>query len=133
MPIYEYACKACGHDFDVLQKVSDGALRKCPRCSALKLQRLVSAPQFRLKGTGWYETDFKKDGRKRLAEAGEGKAAADKDGGDKGTAGNTGADQKADAGKAEAGKKNDAGKQGGTDQKPATAEKSSSASPAPTG
>lgn len=78
MPIYEYECRACGHAFDVLQKVTDARLRKCPECGALKLQRLVSAPQFRLKGTGWYETDFKKDGKKRLAEAGEDKPAADK-------------------------------------------------------
>lgn len=128
MPIYEYACKACGHSFDVLQKVSDGALRKCPQCGALKLQRLVSAPQFRLKGTGWYETDFKKDGRKRVVEAGEGKAVADKDGGDKGSAGKTDAGQKADAGK-----KSDTGKQAGTDKKPAKAEKPSSASSASPG
>lgn len=78
MPIYEYECRACGHDFDVLQKVTDARLRKCPECGALKLQRMVSAPQFRLKGTGWYETDFKKDGKKRLADAGEDKPAADK-------------------------------------------------------
>jgi putative FmdB family regulatory protein len=71
MPIYEYECRACGHSFDVLQKITDGALRKCPECGALKLQRLVSAPQFRLKGTGWYETDFKKDGRKRVLGAGD--------------------------------------------------------------
>jgi predicted nucleic acid-binding Zn ribbon protein len=58
--------------------VSDGPLRKCPECGALKLQRLVSAPQFRLKGTGWYETDFKKDGKKRLADGGD-KPAADND------------------------------------------------------
>lgn len=77
MPIYEYECRKCGHAFDVLQKVSDGALRKCPECGALQLQRLVSAPQFRLKGTGWYETDFKKDGKRRLADAGDGKPAAD--------------------------------------------------------
>ncbi len=123
MPIYEYACKACGHGFDVLQKVSDGALRKCPQCGALKLQRLVSAPQFRLKGTGWYETDFKKDGRKRVVEAGEAKAAGDKDGADKSTAGKTGTDQKGDAGK-----KSDTGGKEGADKKPARAEKPSSAS-----
>ena len=65
MPIYEYACQKCGHTVDALQKVSDPPLRKCPECGALKLKRLVSAPQFRLKGTGWYETDFKKDGDKK--------------------------------------------------------------------
>ncbi len=80
MPIYEYECRKCGHEFEALQKVSDGALRKCPECGALKLQRLVSAPQFRLKGAGWYETDFKKDGKRRLADGGGAEAA----GGDKG-------------------------------------------------
>lgn len=79
MPIYEYACQKCGHEFDALQKVSDGPLRKCPECGALRLKRLVSAPQFRLKGTGWYETDFKtdKDRKKRLADATEARPAAD--------------------------------------------------------
>ena len=79
MPIYEYACQKCGHEFDALQKVSDSPLRKCPECGALRLKRLVSAPQFRLKGTGWYETDFKtdKDRKKRLADATEASPAAD--------------------------------------------------------
>jgi putative FmdB family regulatory protein len=77
VPIYEYACQKCGHQFDVLQKVSDRALRKCPECGALRLKKLVSAPQFRLKGTGWYETDFKQDKKKRLADAGEAKPAAE--------------------------------------------------------
>ena len=83
MPIYEYECAKCGHAFDALQKVSEGALRKCPKCGALKLKRLVSAPQFRLKGTGWYETDFKKDNKKRLAESGDGKPPADAAGAEK--------------------------------------------------
>ncbi|MBM4195948.1 MAG: zinc ribbon domain-containing protein [Gammaproteobacteria bacterium] len=76
MPIYEYACQKCGHTLDALQKVGDGALKKCPECGAMKLRRLVSAPQFRLKGSGWYETDFKKDGQKRLADKAEEKPAA---------------------------------------------------------
>ena len=59
MPIYEYECKACGHNFDALQKVSDGPLKKCPECEKSQLQKLVSAPSFKLSGTGWYETDFK--------------------------------------------------------------------------
>lgn len=76
MPIYEYQCSKCRHGFEALQKISDGLLRKCPACGALRLKRLVSAPQFRLKGTGWYETDFKKDNKKRLVETGDGKPAA---------------------------------------------------------
>ena len=74
MPIYEYRCAACGHYTDALQKMSDPPLRKCPECGKSKLQRLVSAPQFRLKGDGWYETDFKGDNEKKrnLVEKGGG-------------------------------------------------------------
>jgi putative FmdB family regulatory protein len=59
MPIYEYRCGACGHQLEALQKMTDAPLRKCPECGKSQLKRLVSAPQFRLKGSGWYETDFK--------------------------------------------------------------------------
>lgn len=59
MPIYEYRCGACGHHLEALQKISEARLRKCPDCGKSQLRRLVSAPQFRLKGEGWYETDFK--------------------------------------------------------------------------
>jgi putative FmdB family regulatory protein len=65
MPIYEYRCGACGHHLEALQKMSDAPLRKCPECGKSQLRRLVSAPQFRLKGSGWYETDFKGDGEKK--------------------------------------------------------------------
>ena len=65
MPIYEYRCAACGHYLEALQKMSDAPLRKCPECAKSQLRRLVSAPQFRLKGSGWYETDFKGDGEKK--------------------------------------------------------------------
>jgi putative FmdB family regulatory protein len=65
MPIYEYRCAACGHYLDALQKMSDAPLRKCPECGKSQLRRLVSAPQFRLKGSGWYETDFKGDSEKK--------------------------------------------------------------------
>lgn len=61
MPFYEYQCGSCGHHVEVLQKVSDAPLRKCPDCGKSKLKRLISAPVFRLKGGGWYETDFKSD------------------------------------------------------------------------
>src|SRR6185295_17843539 len=73
MPIYEYRCGACGHYLDALQKMSDAPLRKCPECGKSRLRRLVSAPQFRLKGTGWYETDFKgdKDKKRNLLEKAE--------------------------------------------------------------
>ncbi len=66
MPIYEYRCSACGHHLEALQKMSEGPLRKCPECGKSQLRRLVSASRFRLKGSGWYETDFKnKDEKQR--------------------------------------------------------------------
>jgi putative FmdB family regulatory protein len=61
MPIYEYRCNSCGHTLDALQKVNDAPLSECPECDSGKLRRLMSAPRFRLKGSGWYETDFKSD------------------------------------------------------------------------
>jgi putative FmdB family regulatory protein len=72
MPIYEYGCRSCGHTLDALQKINDKVLRKCPECGRPALKRLMSAPAFRLKGGGWYETDFKADGEKKrnLAETG---------------------------------------------------------------
>ncbi len=78
MPIYEYQCQRCGYDYEALQKVSDSPLRKCPECGRLSLKRLVSAPRFRLAGSGWYETDFKSDQEKKrnLHEKGDGKTAA---------------------------------------------------------
>jgi putative FmdB family regulatory protein len=71
MPIYEFQCNACGHRFDRLQKLSDPDPSVCPDCGAEQVQRKVSAPQFRLAGGGWYETDFKKDGDKKRNLAGD--------------------------------------------------------------
>ncbi|MGH8158712.1 MAG: FmdB family zinc ribbon protein [Rhodanobacter sp.] len=65
MPIYEFECNSCGHRFDRLQKLSDTDPSICPACDAPQLRRRVSAPSFRLAGSGWYETDFKKDGDKK--------------------------------------------------------------------
>jgi putative FmdB family regulatory protein len=65
MPFYEYECQACGEHHEALQKISDAPLRKCPHCGKSRLKKLVSAPVFRLKGGGWYETDFKSDGEKK--------------------------------------------------------------------
>jgi len=67
MPIYEYACKKCDHTLDALQKIADAPLVDCPECGEAALKRLLSAPRFRLKGKGWYETDFKKDNRRNIA------------------------------------------------------------------
>jgi len=66
MPIYEYACKKCDHTLDALQKMSDDPLVDCPECGEPALRKLLSAPRFRLKGAGWYETDFKKDNQKNV-------------------------------------------------------------------
>jgi putative FmdB family regulatory protein len=70
MPFYEYQCQACGAQTEVLQKISDAPLKKCPDCGKARLVKLVSAPIFRLKGGGWYETDFKSDQDKKRNLAG---------------------------------------------------------------
>ena len=73
MPIYAFACDACGHDFDRLQKLSDADPAACPACGAQgTVRRKLTAPQFRLAGSGWYEPDFKKDGDRKRNLAGEG-------------------------------------------------------------
>ncbi|HAI58402.1 MAG TPA: transcriptional regulator [Xanthomonadaceae bacterium] len=75
MPIYAFVCSACGHDFDRLQRLSDADPTTCPACGAEgTIGRQLTAPQFRLAGGGWYETDFKKDGDKKrnLVDKGDG-------------------------------------------------------------
>ena len=67
MPIYEYQCDACNHELEALQKISDKPLIECPSCGASALRKKVSAAGFRLKGSGWYETDFKSSNKKNLA------------------------------------------------------------------
>jgi putative FmdB family regulatory protein len=76
MPFYEYECSACKHHTEVLQKISDAPLKKCPECGKQALKRLISAPVFRLKGGGWYETDFKSDNetKRNIAGREEGEA-----------------------------------------------------------
>ena len=71
MPFYEYECAKCGYHDEVLQKISDKPLTKCPNCGKPGLRKLISAPVFRLKGSGWYETDFKsdKESKRNLAGA----------------------------------------------------------------
>ncbi len=61
MPFYEYECQSCKFYAEVMQKISDPPLTKCPSCGKRTMQKLISAPVFRLKGGGWYETDFKSD------------------------------------------------------------------------
>ena len=76
MPIYEYQCEKCHHHLEALQKISDKPLRECPECGKHSLKRLLSAPLFRLAGSGWYETDFKSDqeGKRNLAAGEEAEA-----------------------------------------------------------
>ncbi|MBC7983896.1 MAG: zinc ribbon domain-containing protein [Candidatus Obscuribacterales bacterium] len=92
MPFYEYECSACKFYVEMLQKISDPQLKKCPSCKKQTMKRLVSAPAFRLKGAGWYETDFKtdQDKKRNLVESGDRDAPAD-------TKADSKADPKADA------------------------------------
>lgn len=76
MPIYEYQCEACGEQMEKLQRMSDDRLVDCPACGKPALKRLVSAAAFRLKGAGWYETDFKKDNKRNLADGGSSASAS---------------------------------------------------------
>lgn len=83
MPIYPYVCTACGHEFDSLQKISDDPLKDCPECGEPRLRKRLTAPSFQLKGTGWYETDFKNSGKKQQSD-GNGKDSGSKQGEEKG-------------------------------------------------
>ena len=81
MPIYEYQCEACSHKLEKLQKISDAPLTECPACERPDLRKLVSAVAFRLKGGGWYETDFKDEKSRKNVAKEEGKMA-DSNGGE---------------------------------------------------
>ena len=98
MPFYEYECPHCGYHDEVLQKISDKPLKKCPSCGKNGLKKLMSAPVFRLKGSGWYETDFKsdKENKRNLHGADKEESGAKKE--------DAKPDAKADAGKTEAAK-----------------------------
>src|SRR5512143_2166655 len=116
MPIYEFECPSCGDRFDRLQKLSDPDPQTCPQCGASGVRRRVTAPSFRLAGSGWYETDFKKDGDKK-------RNLADKGGADKGEAPKADAKPaEAPAGKTET-KKTEAAAKPAKEAKPASAAK----------
>ena len=83
MPFYEYECSACKFYVEALQKVTDAPMVKCPSCGKETLQRLISAPVFRLKGAGWYETDFKSDKENKRNLVGDSEPAASSDADDK--------------------------------------------------
>jgi putative FmdB family regulatory protein len=128
MPFYEYLCKSCGHELEAMQKVSDSPLKKCPDCGKPQLERLMSAPVFRLKGGGWYETDFKgdKDNQRNIADRPDADSAKDadkakddkgKDG--KGTNGKDGKDGKAESKAPDAAPAKESAAQGKAADKPA--------------
>ena len=77
MPIYLYRCADCGHSLEALQKMSDAKLTECPECHASALQKQITAASFKLKGTGWYETDFKNSGKPAAKKAAKTDAPSD--------------------------------------------------------
>lgn len=82
MPIYEYACQACGHALEIIQKMSDAPLKDCPVCGKPQLKKLMSASGFQLKGSGWYATDFKGGPKKNETSGGESKNSSSDSGSD---------------------------------------------------
>ena len=91
MPIYEYQCQACKYELEKLQKLSDDPLIDCPGCGSPALKKKVSAAGFRLKGGGWYETDFKTGSKKNLAGGSDGKSGDGAGKSDTGNGNNSGA------------------------------------------
>jgi putative FmdB family regulatory protein len=85
MPVYEYACEKCGHEFEAEQRITEDPLKTCPRCRARKLKRLISQTSFVLKGGGWYADLYSSKGKSDRPEAkGEGSAAPEATSGDGG-------------------------------------------------
>ena len=112
MPIYEYQCEKCEGTFEAIQKFSDDPLTECRLCDDGKVKKLLSAPAFRLKGSGWYETDFKKDKdkQKNLVKSdgdGGGKSASSPDGGSSSSSGSSKSDS-AGSGSSKSSKASDA-------------------------
>ena len=98
MPIYEYQCSKCGFQTEVLQKINDAPLKKCPECGKSAMQKMVSAPSFRLKGAGWYETDFKSGKKKNVVDS-ESDKKSEKKSDKKSSGGSSTATKKADSSK----------------------------------
>ena len=93
MPIYEYECEACGHRLEALQRIADDPLTTCPECGG-KLKRLISAPAFQFKGTGWYVTDYGGKHPGSETKSGDSKDSGGDKGDSKGSAGSSGAKDK---------------------------------------
>ena len=75
MPIFAYRCDQCGFEKDVLQKRSDPPLTDCPSCGKAAFRKQLAAPSFQLKGSGWYVTDFRDNGKAKPGDAAGGEAA----------------------------------------------------------
>ena len=123
MPIYEYRCSACGHHLEALQKMAEAPLRKCPECGKSQLKRLVSASQFRLKGSGWYETDFKNKNETKRNLVEKAGAESSESGGEKST--DSAAKDDANAGKAVVDAKKDGAEPKAAQPKPESTKPSS--------
>ncbi len=114
MPIYEYICQQCDHHLEALQKLSDEPLKFCPECGEASLRKQVSAAAFRLKGTGWYETDFKNSGKQKektddnkTSSSKEGKSGASgKESASKSSGTSKSSETTSSSGKSDSGKKN---------------------------
>ena len=132
MPIYEYACGSCEHRFETIQRASEGALRDCPECGEASLKKLLSAPNFRLKGSGWYETDFKTGDKRNVAQNADADGSAksgngeDAKSGEK-DSGNKGSEQAAS--KAESGTKAERGAKANSDKGESSSAKAKPAEP----
>ena len=123
MPIYEYACGSCEHRFETIQRASEEALVDCPSCGEGALKKLLSAPNFRLKGSGWYETDFKTGDKRNVV----GDSAAESDG-QKSDANGDGADSGAKANEDGKAKGGDGASNGGQSAKDGKVDEAASAS-----
>src|SRR5258708_37398250 len=115
MPFYEYECSNCKFYSEVMQKISDAPLTKCPSCGKKALKKLVSAPNFRLKGGGWYETDFKGDKENKRNLAG-----ADKEESSKSETAAASSESKTEGSKAETASKADSGTPDTSSKQPAS-------------
>ena len=128
MPIYEFQCQDCGHKLERLLKLSDALPTDCPACSKPSLTKLVSAAAFRLKGSGWYETDFKNSGKKPVASEGSAEGSSGDGASSAGTSGDSGSGSNGGNDSSDKGSSGDS--QSGSDSSSGGSEKQGSTSPA---